>query len=295
MSHPAPQIAGEVFAPSFSWHLQVWRRLKKHRLALAGAAVFVLLIIMAALAPWISPYNPDIGDYQFAFKTPGPGHWLGADEFGRDILSRIIHGARRSLAVGIISVGISLTAGVILGAISGYYGGYADDVIMRLMDVMLAFPPILLAIAIMALLGPGLTKAMIAIGIVSIPHYARIIRGSILSVKENEFVQAARAMGSSTSRIIARHILPNVLAPIIVRSTLGSSEAILEAAALGFLGLGVTPPTSEWGAMLSKGREFLYQAPHIATFPGVAITITVLSLNLFGDGLRDALDPRLKE
>lgn len=248
MSHPAPQIAGEVFAPSFSWPLQVWRRLKKHRLALAGAAVFVLLILMAALAPWISPYNPDIGDYQFAFKTPGPGHWLGADEFGRDILSRIVHGARRSLAI-----------------------------------------------AIMALLGPGLTKAMIAIGIVSIPHYARIIRGSILSVKENEFVQAARAMGSSTSRIIARHILPNVLAPIIVRSTLGSSEAILEAAALGFLGLGVTPPTSEWGAMLSKGREFLYQAPHIATFPGVAITITVLSLNLFGDGLRDALDPRLKE
>ncbi|MCL4425519.1 MAG: ABC transporter permease [Firmicutes bacterium] len=272
----------------------IFRRLRRHRPAILGGAVFVLLLLAALLAPWISPYPPNEPNYAAALKAPSPEHLLGADELGRDVLSRIIYGARVSLQVGLISVGIALTLGLLLGATAGYYGGRLDDLIMRIMDILLAFPGVLLAIAIMAVLGPGIRNAMIAIGIVSIPQYARIVRGSVLSLKENEYIEAARALGTSTGRLVGRHILPNILAPLIVRATLGTSEAILEAAALGFLGLGVQPPTAEWGAMLSGGRNYLYNAPHIATFPGVAITITVLAMNLFGDGLRDALDPRLK-
>lgn len=272
----------------------VFRRLKRHRTAMLGGLVFAVLVLVALLAPWISPYPPNETNYGAALQGPSPAHLLGTDELGRDILSRIIFGARVSLRVGIIAVGIALTVGLLLGAVAGYYGGRLDDFIMRVMDVLLAFPGVLLAIAIMAVLGPGIRNAMIAIGIVSIPQYARIVRGSVLSAKENEYVEAARALGTSTPRLLGRHVLPNILAPLIVRATLGTSEAILEAAALGFLGLGVQPPTAEWGAMLSGGRNYLYNAPHIVTFPGIAITITVLAMNLFGDGLRDALDPRLK-
>ncbi|MCL6451635.1 MAG: ABC transporter permease [Acetobacteraceae bacterium] len=273
----------------------VWRRLKRHRLALSGFVLFLVLVFLALFAPWIAPYPPNQTDFPRSLKPPCREHLMGTDEFGRDVLSRVIYGARMSLQVGVISVGIALVLGVFLGALSGYVGGWVDNIIMRLMDIMLAFPAILLAISIMAVLGPGLTNAMIAIGIVTVPQYARIVRGSILSIKEHEYVEAARAIGCSQGKIIFRHILPNIMAPIIVRTTLGTSEAILEAAALGFLGLGVQPPTAEWGAMLSRAQRYIYTAPYLATFPGLAITATVLGLNLFGDGLRDALDPRLKE
>jgi ABC-type dipeptide/oligopeptide/nickel transport system permease subunit len=210
------------------------------------------------------------------------------------VLTRVIYGTRLSLAVGVISVSLALVIGVFLGAVAGYFGGWVDNVIMRSMDVLLAFPAILLAIAIMVVLGPGLEKAMIAIGIVTVPGYARIVRGSVLSVKENEYIEAARAIGFPHWRIIWKHVLPNIMAPIIVRSTLGVSEAILDAAALGFLGLGAQLPKPEWGLMLSRGKAYIYSSPHLVFFPGAMITLTVLALNLFGDGLRDALDPRLK-
>ena len=273
----------------------IMRRLRKHRLAMAGLVLFFVLVLVAAFASYIAPYAPNEQNRGDALMAPCAKHIFGSDEFGRDVFSRVLFGARMSLLVGVISVSIALVVGVILGCLSGYFGGILDNVIMRVMDVMLAFPAILLAIAIMSVLGPGLANAMVAIGIVTIPQYARIVRGSVLSVRQNEYVEAARALGCSRWRIITRHVLPNILAPIIVRTTLGTSEAILEAAALGFLGLGVQPPTSEWGAMLSRAQRYIYNAPYLATFPGMAITATVLGLNLLGDGLRDALDPRLKE
>jgi len=272
----------------------VWRRLKKHRLALAGGAFFIFLVFVALTAPWLAPYGPYTPDYAHVLEAPSLAHPMGTDELGRDELSRVIYGTQLSLEVGLVSVALAVVCGVFLGAVAGYYGGRLDDVIMRLMDIILAFPGILLAIAVLAVLGQGLGKAMLAIGLVSIPSYARIARGSVLSVKESEYVEAARALGLSDRRIIWRHILPNIMAPLIVRTTLGTSEAILEAAALGFLGLGAKLPHAEWGLMLSRGRAYLYQAPHLALFPGLAITATVLALNLLGDGLRDALDPRLK-
>ncbi|HEY3316037.1 MAG TPA: ABC transporter permease [Bacillota bacterium] len=271
-----------------------WRRIRKHKLAVAGGAFFLFLIFLAVFAPLVAPHSPYSADFEHAFEGPTLAHPLGTDEIGRDVLSRIIFGTRLSLAVGVISVALALVIGVFLGAVAGFFGGWVDNVIMRAMDVLLAFPAILLAIAIMVLLGPGLEKAMVAIGIVSIPGYARIVRGSVMSIKENEYIEASRAIGLANWGIIWKHVLPNILAPIIVRSTLGVSEAILDAAALGFLGLGAQAPKAEWGAMLSRGKNYLYTSPHLVYFPGVMITITVLSLNLFGDGLRDALDPRLK-
>ncbi|HEX3000725.1 MAG TPA: ABC transporter permease, partial [Armatimonadota bacterium] len=214
---------------------------------------------------------------------------------GRDVLSRLIYGTRVSLRVGLEAVLLSLAAGTLLGALAGYYGGRLDNLIMRMMDIMLAFPSLLLAMAFMVVLGRGIDNAIMAIGFVAIPEYARIVRGSVLAVKENEYVQAARATGNRDCQVIVYHILPNVMAPLIVRGTLGISAAILEAAALGFLGLGVQPPEAEWGAMLGSGRSAIFSAPHIVTFPGIAISITVLAFNLLGDGLRDALDPRLKQ
>jgi len=288
------QVQGMALPARSRLH-DLWRRLRRHKLAIFGLFLFIGLVLIAAFAPWLVPYDPNEQNFPESLQPPSARHLMGTDEFGRDILSRIIFGARMSLQVGVISVGIALSCGVVLGSTAGYAGGWMDNVIMRVMDIMLAFPAILLAIAIMAVLGPGLKNAMVAIGIVAIPQYARIVRGSILAVRENDYVEAARAIGCNHLTIIRRHILPNVLAPIIVRATLGTSEAILEAAALGFLGLGVQPPTSEWGTMLSRAQRFIYTAPYIATFPGVAITVTVLGLNLFGDGLRDALDPRLRD
>jgi len=272
----------------------VWRRLKKNKMAMFGLFIILLLIFAAIFADFIAPYGFDDQNLKDKLMAPGSKYLLGADNFGRDILSRIIYGSRISLQVGFIAVGISAIVGGSLGAIAGYYGGKLDNFVMRLMDVLLAIPGILLAISIVAALGPGLQNVMIAVGIGSVPSYARIVRASVLSIRDQEFVEAARAVGANDFRIITKHILPNSMAPIIVQATLGVAGAILSAAGLSFIGLGIQPPTPEWGAMLSSGRDYIRDHWHVATFPGLAIMITIFALNLLGDGLRDALDPRLK-
>jgi len=271
----------------------VWYRFKRNRLALAGMVALAVFITTASLAPVISPYDPLKMTLEDNLAPPSQGHVLGTDELGRDILSRIIYGAQISLIIGLVSVGVAFAIGVPLGAVAAYKGGWSDSMAMRLMDILLSFPPILLAIVVIAALGPGLFNAMIAVGISLIPIYARLTRGMVLHFKEQEFVEAAKMVGASDIRILFRHIMPNCIAPIIVQSTLNIASAILSAAALGFLGLGAQPPTPEWGAMLSKGRVYLRAAPHISTFPGIAIMLTVLAFNMVGDGLRDALDPRM--
>lgn len=273
----------------------MWESLSADKAALAGLIVIVFLALVAIFGQWLMPYDPNLQNMTQTFIPPCAEHWFGTDQLGRDIFSRIISGTKISLTVGITAVAISLTIGVILGSIAGYYGGAADTVVMRLMDMMLAIPSILLAIAFMAALGKGLDKAVIAIGLVSIPEYARIVRGCILSVKENDFVQAARVIGNRDRRIIFHHVLPNVLSSIVVRATLGISTAVLDTAALGFLGLGVQPPAAEWGDMLGRARGFIFSAPYTLLFPGIAITLTVLAFNLLGDGLRDALDPKSRK
>lgn len=274
--------------------IQAWRRLLKSKIGLAGLAIIGLLILVAIFAPYLAPYSPTEQNILFRYKAPSARHWLGTDEMGRDILSRIIYGSRISLKVGLISVSLALMVGVPLGLIAGYYGGIPDMLIMRFMDIMLAFPSVLLAIAIVAILGPRLENAMIAIAIINIPRFARIIRSSTISIKENEYINAARVLGASNFRIILLHLLPNAMAPLIVQTTLSIAAAILEAAALSFLGLGAQPPSPEWGAMLSDARSALQKAPWVATFPGLAIFLGVLGFNLLGDGLRDALDPKMK-
>ncbi|PHS36445.1 MAG: peptide ABC transporter permease [Alkaliphilus sp.] len=273
---------------------EVWRRLKQNKAAMVGLAIILILVFSAIFADFIAPYGYDDQDLKARLQGPSMQHFLGTDNFGRDILSRIIYGSRVSLQVGFIAVGIAIAVGGTLGAISGYYGKRLDNVIMRLMDVLLAIPGILLAISIVAALGSGLQNVMIAVGIGSIPGYARIVRSSVLTIREQEFIEAARAVGASDFRIITKHIIPNALAPIIVQSTLGVAGAILSAAGLSFIGLGFQPPTPEWGAMLSTGRNFIRDHWHMTAFPGLAIMITIFGLNLLGDGLRDALDPRLK-
>ncbi|TCL72439.1 peptide/nickel transport system permease protein/oligopeptide transport system permease protein [Hydrogenispora ethanolica] len=272
-----------------------WKRFSRNKVAMVGLTILVILILVSLFGQWLAPYDYKASNMPESLQPPSAAHWLGTDELGRDILSRIIYGTHISLKVGIEAVLISLLIGIVFGAAAGYYGGVVDHLLMRLMDIMLAFPPLLLAITFMAALGRGLDNAIIAIGIVSIPEYARIVRGSVMSVKENDYVQAARAIGNNDFQVIFHHVIPNVTAPIIVRATLGFSAAILEAAMLGFLGLGVQPPEAEWGAMLGSGRSAIFSAPHIVTFPGIAITVTVLAFNLLGDGLRDALDPRMKQ
>ena len=275
--------------------MDVIKRILKSKVATIGLIIIAILIITAIFAPYIAPYGPTDGELVNRVQAPSGQNLLGTDSQGRDILSRIIYGSRISIEIGLISVGIALVIGTILGAVSGYYGGIIDIVVMRFVDIMMAFPSVLLAIAIMAVLGPSLDNAMIAIGIVNIPTFARIVRSSVLSVKAVEFVEAARAVGASDFRIIFLHILPNCLAPIIVQSTMSIGSAILEAAGLSFLGLGAQPPAPEWGAMLADARQFIATAPWVALFPGLAIVFTVLGFNLLGDGLRDALDPRLKQ
>ncbi len=272
----------------------VWHSLKKNKSALFGMAIIFLLFFFAITADFIAPYGIDEQNLALGIVKPGSGYPMGTDNFGRDIMSRIIHGSRISLMVGFVSVSISLLIGGSLGAIAGFFGGKLDNVIMRFMDVLLAIPSILLAISIVSALGPGLVNVMIAVGISSIPSYARIVRASVITLKDQEFIEAARAVGTSNFRIIAKHLIPNSLAPIIVQATLGVAGAILSAAGLSFIGLGIQPPTPEWGAMLSTGRQYIRDYPHITAFPGLAIMITIFGLNLFGDGLRDALDPRLK-
>lgn len=264
-----------------------------NKAALIGLIIIILLIFISLFGKFLMPYDPYTGELSNSLQNPSAAHFFGTDEQGRDIFSRVIDGTKISLRVGIISVAIALTIGTIIGSICGYFGGKLDMLLMRVMDIIQAFPSLLLAIAFMSALGKGLDKAVIAISIVTIPEYARIVRGSVLSVRESEYVQAAKAIGNNELVIIFKHVLPNILSPIIVRATLGISSAILDTAALGFLGLGVQPPLAEWGTMLGSGRSYFYNAPYIILFPGLAITLTVLAFNLFGDGLRDALDPKL--
>jgi len=278
---------------------EMWETLRQNRAAVAGLIIIGILAFLA-LSIWISqlmgrqilPFDPNYSDMSKSFLPPNAEHWFGTDQLGRDIFSRVLDGTKISLFVGLAAVAISLSAGVILGSLAGYFGGKLDTVIMRVMDMMLAIPSILLAIAFMAALGKGIDKAVIAIGLVSIPEYARIVRGSFLSIKELDFVQAAKVIGNRHRRIIFRHILPNVISLIVIRATLGISTAVLDTAALGFLGLGVQPPFAEWGDMLGRARGFIFTAPYTLIFPGIAITLTVLAFNLLGDGLRDALDPK---
>lgn len=287
-------VLTDIQKPESLWK-DVWYSLS-HNTAAFVSFIFIALIALVALVtaifPQILPYDPYAQDLTQSFAAPSAAHWFGCDQQGRDIFSRILIGSQISLSVGLLSVAISLVVGVTLGALAGYKGGKIDTFIMRMMDIMLAVPSILLAITFMAALGKGIDKAVIAIGLVSIPEYARIVRSQILAVKSNDFVAAAQLIGDSDAKIILRHILPNVAPSIIVRATLGISSAILDAAALGFLGLGVQPPQAEWGDMLGRGRNYIFQAPHAMIYPGFAITLTVLAFNLLGDGVRDAFDPK---
>jgi peptide/nickel transport system permease protein len=268
------------------------RRLRRNRAAIAGLVTFGLIILMALAAPIISPFNPNAINPIDALQPPSAWYPMGTDSFGRDNLSRVIWGSRTSVQIGLVAVTISVVGGAILGLFAGYHRGWVDLLVMRLTDVMLAFPGILLALVIIAVLGRNLTSAMIAVGISAMPGYIRVVRSSVLSVREHDYVTAAHVIGCGSNRILLRHILPNVTAPVIVLATLGIPSAIIAGASLSFLGLGVQPPTSDWGEMLSSGRNQFALAPWLSIFPGLAIIVTVLSINLFGDGLRDALDPR---
>lgn len=261
-----------------------------------GLAIITLIVLIGVLAPIVDPYDPTTdSDLANARISPSWEHPFGTDRLGRDMFRRVIHGTRVSLLIGFVVVAVSGTFGTLLGLTAGYFGKTVDTVIMRLMDVLLAFPAILLAIAIVAVRGPGLTNTILAVAIVGVPGYARVVRSMVLSLRERDYVDAARMIGVSNSRIMFGHILPNSLSPLIVQATLGVGGAILFAAALGFLGLGVQPPTPEWGAMISDGIPFLRQSPYLVFFPGIAIMVTVLGFNLLGDGLRDALDPQLRD
>jgi len=273
-----------------------WRRavarLVNRRAALVGLGVVVFFIVLAVFAPLISPYDPLATSWATVRKPPSAAHWFGTDEIGRDVLARIIWGSRASLLAGLVSVSLALAVGVPLGMLSGYVGGVVDGTVMRLIDAMLAIPFLILAIALAAFLGPSLTNAMIAIGVSQMPIFARLTRGQVLSVKHEDYIEAARAVGNPHHRIVWRHIFPNIVPPLLVQATLATATAIIAEASLSFLGLGQQPPNPSWGSMLNTAKNFMSQAPWMAVWPGAAIFALVLSLNLFGDGLRDALDPR---
>ncbi|PLS17770.1 peptide ABC transporter permease [Bacillus sp. M6-12] len=273
---------------------EAWKSFKKNKLAIAGLSIVSFFILLAIFADLIAPY--EYADVKLGDKhlSPSGEHWFGTDEFGRDILSRIIYGSRISLWVGFLSVAGSVVIGSFLGIVAGYYGKWIDTIISRIFDIILAFPSILLAIAVVSVLGPSLRNALIAIAIINVPTFGRLLRSRVLTVKEEEYITAAKAIGMTDFRILTQHILPNSMAPIIVQGTLAIATAIIECAALGFLGLGAQPPTPEWGKMLSDSRIFILEAPWTVLFPGLAIMLTVLGFNLMGDGLRDALDPRMK-
>lgn len=273
---------------------EIGLRLRQNRLALAGLVLILIFMLMAVFAPLIAPYDPYRIDENAVLSPPSAEHPLGTDSFGRDVLSRMVYGARISFKVGLISVGIALAAGVLIGAAAGYYGRWVDAALSRVIDVLFSFPDILLALVIMAVLGASLTNVMIAIGIVYTPIFARITRGAVLEIKGSLFIDAARVLGAGRLTILRRHILPNVMAPIIVQTTLSLAFAILAEAALSFIGLGVEPDTPSWGIMLNEGKDWMEAAWWIAVFPGAAITLAVLGFNVLGDGLRDALDPRLR-
>jgi peptide/nickel transport system permease protein len=270
------------------------RRLLRDKAAVGGVIVILALIVVALFAPALAPLDPTDQSFIHKFEAPNATHWLGTDEFGRDTLSRMIYGTRIALWVGLAPVVVALIAGVAAGLAAGYYGRHIDQVIMRVVDVLLAFPWLLLAIGIMAILGPGINNVIIAVAIIYVPAFARIVRASVLAIKEREYIEAARAIGQPDLRIMTRHILPNAGAPIIVQATLSIGQAIIYAAGLSFIGLGTQPPDADWGVMLKSGHEFLRDSPWMGVFPGLAILVTVLAFNLFGDGLRDALDPRIR-
>jgi len=270
------------------------RRFARNRLALAGLVVFAIIVLLAAAAPWVAPYSPVKTDFSAYLRPPGPQHPMGTDDLGRDVLSRIIFGARTSLEAGVISVGLAISAGLPFGLVAGFYRGRLDDVLMRLTDAMLSFPQLILALAVAAVLGPGLAKAMIAIAVVLTPIFMRLMRAQVLTEREREYVTAARALGAADRRIIWRHLLPNSLAPIVVQGSLNVAQAIITEATLSFLGLGTQPPTPSWGSMLNAAQQYLTQAPWLSFWPGVAIAVTVFAVNVAGDGIREIWDPRTR-
>lgn len=294
------ETAKAPLSPRLAMLREFWFYFSENKGAVAGLVVFVALILVAVFAPLLAPYQPDV---QFRDALLVPPVWaengraaylLGTDAVGRDLLSRLIYGSRYSLFIGVVVVTLALITGILMGLLAGFFRGWIDTVIMRVMDVILAFPSLLLALVLVAILGPGLLNAMIAIALVLQPHFVRLTRAAVLSERNKEYVISARVAGAGNIRLMLKTILPNCLAPLIVQATLSFSTAILDAAALGFLGMGAQPPTPEWGTMLADSREFISRAPWLVTFPGVAILITVLAINLVGDGLRDTLDPKLK-
>lgn len=270
-----------------------FRKFFNNKIAVIGGFIVASYFLVALFAPYIAPYDPFEMELENKLQSPTFEHWMGTDDKGRDILSRIIYGSRLSIGIGVAAVAFGAFFGIIMGLVAGFYGGWVDSVVSRFLDIMLAFPGILLALAIISALGPSLLNVMIAVGVFSVPLFARIARGSTMEVRNLEYVDAVRSLGASDINIIFRHIFPNILSPLIIQGTLRLATAILSAAGLSFLGLGAQPPSPEWGTMLSSGRDFLFTAPHVAIFPGITIAILVMGFNLFGDGLRDALDPRM--
>jgi ABC-type dipeptide/oligopeptide/nickel transport system permease subunit len=289
----APTVSGQHRGKRSEWRRSL-HRFRRNRGAVIGGIVLGCIAVMALAAPWITPYDPLVQDPAVSLEPPSWAHPFGTDLVGRDVLSRVIAGSRQSLLVGLVAIGIAASAGTLIGLLSGFYEGWFDLLIQRLIDIKLAFPGLLLALVIVATLGPGLRNAMIAVGISLIPSYTRLVRGSVLSAKQHAYVEAARVIGCRDARLVFRHILPNVAVSILVLATVSIAWAILIGSSLSFLGLGAQPPFPEWGRDLSEGRTYLSVAAWISTFPGLAIMLTIFSINLLGDGLRDALDPRLR-
>lgn len=278
----------------FQFALDIWQRFLRRRSAVLGLIILLAMILMSIAAPLITSSNPETQKLSQALRPPSPQFPLGTDYLGRDMIARLLYGARWSLAIGFLAVAIGLAVGVPLGALSGYYGGWIDLILQRVADILLSFPGFLLALSLVAILGVGLQNVIISVGVSAIPSFIRLVRGSVLTIRHQTYVEAARSVGVHDSRIIWLHVLPNAMAPVIVQATLNLGTAIIVAAGLGFLGLGVQSPTPEWGAMLGEGRSYIFSASYMATFPGIAIFLAVLGFNLMGDGLRDALDPRLR-
>jgi peptide/nickel transport system permease protein len=277
-----------------SYFCQVfWKRFRRNRFAVAGGVVVVVLFLVSLLATWITPYNPDSLDLYHVLMPPSAMHWFGTDELGRDVFTRVVFGAKISLKVGFVAVGIAVLVGTLIGLVAAYYGGWIDSVLMRFVDIMLCFPTFFLILAVIAMLEPSIWYIMIIIGLTGWMGVARLVRAEVLSIKERDFIMAARAIGASDFRILFRHVLPNAMSPVLVSATLGVAGAILTESALSFLGIGVQPPTPSWGNILTSGKDYIEFAWWLSLFPGLAILITVLSYNLLGEGIRDALDPRL--
>ncbi len=293
-STTADRPAVAVESPRRRQFQEGWQRFRRHRAAMAGLALLVVLLVLALAAPLLTASDPKRQQLSQALKPASLAHPLGTDHLGRDMLARLLYGGRLSLLIGFLAVGVGLLVGVPLGAVSGFYGGRVDLAIQRLADILLSFPGFLLALSLVAILGVGLQNVILSVGISAVPSFIRLVRGSVLAIREQAYVEAAEAIGQRRRAIIFRHVLPNAMAPVIVQATLSLGFAIVVAAGLGFLGLGVQPPTPEWGTMLGEGRQYIFRAPALTTYPGLAILLAVLGFNLLGDGLRDALDPRMR-